>query len=154
MTAKASSEKFRPGPPHRAMRQILSAYAALERGHRQIEKLGLSISEFDFIAALGNTDGLRMNEIQRQMITSAANVTRVAKALEGRGLVERRRAPNSDREVLCRLTPAGDALFAETFGRVGRYSASAISGALGSAELSTLATLLEKFTANLRFGDL
>jgi DNA-binding MarR family transcriptional regulator len=72
---------------------------------------GLLMTEFDMIAALGNTKGLRMGELADAMITSPGNITRVAQALEKRGVVERKRSPRSDRDVLARLTRAGGGIF-------------------------------------------
>src|SRR4051812_40809572 len=103
----------REWPQIRALRLLLRAHARVVETHRRYLEAthGLLMTEFDMIAALGNTKGLRMGELAGAMITSPGNVTRVAQALEKRGLVERKRSPHSDREVLARLTRAGEEFF-------------------------------------------
>jgi DNA-binding MarR family transcriptional regulator len=99
--SRTASERgpVRDWPQIRALRLLLRAQARLVEEHRRhLEaKHALLMTEFDMIAALGNTKGLRMGELASAMITSPGNVTRVAQALEKRGLVARERAPNSDR---------------------------------------------------------
>lgn len=80
-----------------------------------IEAMGLAHSEFDVLATLGNTEGMPMGEMATRMLTSPGNVTRLVKRLEGRGLVQRRRAEWSDRVVIASLTPAGEDLFEQTY---------------------------------------
>jgi DNA-binding MarR family transcriptional regulator len=107
-------------------------------------RLGLLMTEFDMIAALGNTQGLRMGELAVAMITSPGNVTRVAQSLQKRGLVERHRSEVSDREVIARLTPAGEAFFKEHFLEAVEFNCSLFDSALATAEQEQLATLLGK----------
>ena len=102
------------------------------------------------IAALGNTKGLRMGELANAMVTSPANVTRVAQALQKRGLVERKRAEHSDREVIACLTPAGDKFFHQHFIEVASFTRALMDSALSVAELKQLAALLGKLHENLR----
>jgi DNA-binding MarR family transcriptional regulator len=143
-----SSERgpVRDWPQIRALRLLLRAHARIVEDHRRhLEaKHGLLMTEFDMIAALGNTKGLRMGELASAMITSPGNVTRVAQALEKRGLVERKRAPHSDREVLARLTPAGDDFFRKNFVAVASFSRDYIDSALSTAEQKHLLELLGK----------
>jgi DNA-binding MarR family transcriptional regulator len=130
----------------RALRLLLRAHARVLDDHRRhLEaKHGLLMTEFDMIAALGNTNGLRMGNLAEAMITSPGNVTRVAQALEKRGLVERNRAPHSDREVLARLTKAGEEFFRDHFREVANFSSDYVDSALSSAEQKQLAGLLSK----------
>ncbi len=102
----------------------LSLLRALHRSYRDVQcadtqhlegRWGLQHSEFDVIATLGNTAGIRMGEIAARTLSSPANVTRLVKRLEGRGLVERQRSPHSDREVIARLTAEGEALFEQSY---------------------------------------
>ena len=139
----------RDWPQIRALRLLMRAQARIVEDHRRYlgEKHGLLMTEFDMIAALGNTQGLRMGELAGAMITSPANVTRVAQALEERRLVERKRAPHSDREVLARLTPAGEDFFRKHFLGVATFSSDYMDGALSTAEQKQLADLLGKLLA-------
>ena len=148
----APSERghVRTWPQIRALRALLRAHARVVEEHRRhlVATHGLVMTEFDMIAALGNTKGLRMGELAGAMITSPGNVTRVAQALEKRGLVERRRAEHSDREVLARLTPAGDEFFRNHFLGVARFSSDYMDSALSTAEQNQLSELLRKLVEN------
>jgi MarR family 2-MHQ and catechol resistance regulon transcriptional repressor len=130
----------------RALRTLLRASAHLIEEHRSHlgARFDLLMTEFDMIAALGNTEGLNMGQLSGAMITTPGNVTRVAQAMEKRGLVERKRAPHSDREVLARLTPAGEAFFRDHFLEVAHWSSDLMDKALSSSEQKQLAELLGK----------
>ena len=136
----------REWPQIRALRLLMRAHAhVVDDQRRHIEDThGLLMTEFDMIAALGNTDGLRMGALAGAMITTPGNVTRVAQALEKRGLVERKRAPHSDREVLACLTPAGRDFFDAHFMNVVKFSTDYMNGALTIDEQNQLAGLLTK----------
>ena len=142
----------RDWPQIRAFRTLLSANAKIVEAHRVFltARHGMVITEFDMIAALGNTKGLRMGELAEKMVTSPANVTRVAQAMQKRGFVERRRAEHSDREVIACLTPAGDKFFREHFLEVASFTSALMESALSAAELKQLAGLLAKLSENLR----
>lgn len=145
-----------PGPPKSwpqimVLRRLWRAAALLKDLHQpHFEKLGLPMLEFDMLAALGNTKGLRMKDLAQAMITSAPNVTRVCAVMEAKGLVQRRRSETSDREVLASLTPAGERLFEDVFAPTVNYSANILDTGLSRGELETLAALLEKLVATTR----
>ena len=111
--------------------------------------LGLTLSEFDLVAALGNTNGLRMTDIAAHMISSASNVTRLCAVLENRGLVVRKRSRESDREVLARLTPAGQKLFARTFPKISNVTRQIMDSGLTVSEQEQLTGLLTKLMDNV-----
>ena len=152
ITAAASRKgPVREWPQIKAMRLLFRSNARLEEAHRRYlgKEHDLLVTEFDMIAALGNTDGLNMGQLAAAMITTPANVTRVAQALEKRGLIERKRAPHSDREVLARLTPAGDAFFQEHFIDVVSFASDLMDRGLSTNEQKQLAELLGKLHAAL-----
>ena len=69
---------------------------------------GISRARFGVLRALASADtGLTMNEIARQLIVTATNVTRHIVALAEDGLVERTVDPNDKRSVIVHLTDAG-----------------------------------------------
>jgi len=71
----------------RLLRAVMRANAALRDLHKELmSELGTSLTEFDFLAALGNTPGLRMRDLAHAMITTPSNVTRVCAAMEKKGL--------------------------------------------------------------------
>lgn len=135
----------------------LSLLRALHRSYRDVQcadadnletRWGLQHSEFDVIATLGNTDGIRMGEIAARTLSSPANVTRLVKRLEGRGLVERQRSPRSDREVIARLTPAGVALFEEAYPAQYAFVRDWFDARLTAAEQTLLTQALQKLRSH------
>jgi MarR family 2-MHQ and catechol resistance regulon transcriptional repressor len=144
-----------PGPPRdwpeiRLLRVIMRVNAALREHHRRfLEPQEVSMSDFDFLAALGNTGGLRMRELAHAMITTPSNVTRVCSDMEARGLAKRERSPESDREVIARLTPAGQKLFEKLFIPVANASCEAIDPHIDEDEQRKAAAILEKLLAGL-----
>ena len=132
-------------PQVRALRAVFMSNALLRDLHKGLlASLGLSLSEFDLIAALGNTQGMRMTDIAMHMISSASNITRLCAALEKRGLVKRQRSRESDREVLAKLTPAGEKLFQSTFQKVPNYTRQIMDSGLTLSEQKQLTALLDK----------
>jgi DNA-binding MarR family transcriptional regulator len=152
MAKQASPAHVKDWPQIRAFRSLLRAESKLAEEHRRYlaERHDLLLTEFDMIAALGNTHGLRMSDLADAMITSPANVTRVAQSLQKRGLVERARADHSDREVIARLTPLGEEFFRKHFLDVASFSRSLIDGGLSVAEQTQLTALLDKLNDGLR----
>lgn len=135
------------------LRALAIAYETFDDAHKAVLRpYGLSMSDFDVIATLGNTAGLRMKDIAGHMMTSssASNVTRVCSSLEKRGLVERRRAPDNDREVIARLTDAGDGVFRDVFGRMAKFSTAFVDSALEESEQVRVVELLTRFIENAR----
>ena len=73
-----------------------------------------TLPRFDVMTALARTpEGLKMSEISRQLRVSNGNVTVVVDKLAQEGLALRVAVPGDRRANLVRLTPKGQALFAE-----------------------------------------
>jgi DNA-binding MarR family transcriptional regulator len=132
------------------MRRIWRAAAQLSDLHQpHFERLDIPMVEFDLLATLGNTEGMRMKDLATTMVTTASNVTRVCAVMEKKGLVKRQRAPNSDREVIARLTDEGQRLFEDLFPKTVNFSAQLIDTALEPEEQKQLASLLEKLVSKV-----
>jgi DNA-binding MarR family transcriptional regulator len=141
-------------PKHRSqirlLRAIMRANAALRDSHKEaFRPLGLNIAEFDFLAALGNTDGLRMKDLAHHMITTPSNVTRICATMEKKGLAVRERSSESDREVIAKLTPEGQKRFEECFPVIANFSTGLIDELASEDEQRAAATILEKLIAKL-----
>ncbi len=145
-SAKKPKGPVRDWPQVRVFRELLRADAWVQQQARAFveSEIGLGMSEFDMVAELGNQAGVRMSDLAKKMVVSAANVTRVAQSLAAKGLVSRQRAEHSDREVLARLTPEGQALFQKHFPRASLFMASLIDDQLSRKEQLVLAELLAK----------
>ncbi len=124
----------------------MRAYAAVmgsSRAYVEAES-GLGVSELDMLIELGNQPGMRMSDLASRMVVSAANVTRVAQSLAARGLLVKERSPQSEREVLARLTPQGQAMFEKYFPKVTTFMSRLMDERLTTAEQEKLVELLEK----------
>jgi MarR family 2-MHQ and catechol resistance regulon transcriptional repressor len=151
MSTKVDDRPAREWPQIRMLRALAIAHERFTEVHKSaLRHFALSVSEFDVLAALGNTPGMRMKDIADHMMTSSSpsNVTRICTALEKRGLVERQRSPESDREVIARLTPKGDVIFQELFKQIPRFSAAFVDSALGEKEQLQVVKHLTRFIEN------
>ncbi|MGJ7916325.1 MarR family winged helix-turn-helix transcriptional regulator [Massilia sp. LXY-6] len=75
---------------------------------------GITLPRFDMMAQLERQpEGLRMGELSKRMMVTGGNVTGIADQLEREGLVARVPDPADGRAFVVRLTPLGQAAFAE-----------------------------------------
>jgi DNA-binding MarR family transcriptional regulator len=98
--------------------------------------------EYGVLYALSSaTDGLRMSDLCDDVLLTQAGISRLVSRLEKRGLVERRDDPDDARAQRIRLTAPG----LEEQRRVGRaharHVATAMTRALGPAQLETVIEL-------------
>lgn len=108
----------------------------------------LSTTEYDVLYTLSKTsDGLRISELNRQLLLTQTGVSRLVARLEDRRLLERRSDPDDRRAARIRLTPLG----AEAQKTVGRRHARAVTDAmtraLGHEQLEQLRGLCHRITA-------
>jgi DNA-binding MarR family transcriptional regulator len=130
-------------------RALLRAHALINEEHKRfLAQRGLGLSEFDMIAALGNTQGMRMTDLAQHMITTPSNVTRVCQNLAKQGLVERQRSETSDREVVARLTPQGQKAFEEHFPVMVGFTTGFIDELLPTEEQRQVADILNRLCEN------
>jgi DNA-binding MarR family transcriptional regulator len=144
--ARKQKGPVRGWPQVRVFRELLRADAWVVQHTRAFveRQTGLTMTEFDMLAELGNQAGIRMSDLATKMVVSAANVTRVAQSLAAKGLVVRERAAHSDREVLARLTPEGERMFRLHFPQATEFMASLIDSQLTPGEQEQLGELLGK----------
>lgn len=113
-----------------------------ETSDRQIATYGLHPSEFDVLVHLGVVQPQKMRELARRTLLTKSNCTRVMKRLEAKGLARRERCPESDREVLASLTPAGQELFEQVYPRQYEFLKSLYDSRLDQREQEQLIELL------------
>lgn len=90
--------------------QAFEAYSATD-----IRALGLTPPQFDVIATLGNTPGMKSTELGEKTLITKGTLTGVVDRLADRGWVERAAHASDRRCQIVRLTAAGEALFARVF---------------------------------------
>lgn len=115
-----------------------------------------TVREYDVLFTLSTADpcGLRLNELNRDVLISQPSLSRMVDRLEAKGLVTKRPADGDRRGTLIALTPAG-AQLQKTIGRRHVRSIRAyLEPALSDEEMTTLEELCTKLRlAQARIPD-
>ena len=82
---------------------------------RHLEAEGLTPSQFDVLATLGDTEGMTFKALSQQSLVTGGTLTPVLTRLEAKGLVKRCKGTRDTRQTIVSLTPAGQALYEKTF---------------------------------------
>ena len=99
-----------------SMRELARSYQAFSAcSETHLRSLGLTPSQFDVIASLGNTNGMSMGDLGEKTLITKGTLTGVIDRLEQKQLVEREVPPDNRRCVIVRLTPSGATLFDQVF---------------------------------------
>lgn len=90
--------------------QLFEDYSATH-----LRSLGLTPPQFDVISSLGNTPGLPLNRLAEVTLITKGTLTGIIDRLEKRNLVRRKVSLVDRRSFIAFLTPAGIAVFHQTF---------------------------------------
>jgi MarR family 2-MHQ and catechol resistance regulon transcriptional repressor len=90
--------------------QVFESYSATH-----IRTLGLTSSQFDIVATLGNTDGMSFKDLGEKTLITKGTLTGVVDRLEAKGFVRRVASPSDGRSQMVQLTKSGEDLFAKVF---------------------------------------
>ena len=124
MTACYSSRDAAREPFLQVVCELVGAYFAFEAlGAAHLRTLGLTSSQFDVIATLGNTPGMTFKELGEKTLITKGTLTGVVDRLEDKGLVRRVVQVDDRRSVLARLTPRGEEVFEQAFTSASTVSA-------------------------------
>jgi MarR family transcriptional regulator, 2-MHQ and catechol-resistance regulon repressor len=131
------------------LRQLIRCTQAFERfSGAHVKTMGLTESQFDVIATLGNTDGMTCKELGERTLITKGTLTGVLDRMEARSLITRRADDADARRTHIALTRKGHILFAEVFPAHLKHLQRAFDR-LSSGELSGLyaglSTLREAF---------
>jgi DNA-binding MarR family transcriptional regulator len=114
--AKRSRRHVRPASRERLRLwlRILRASRGMETELRERLRIthGMTLPQFDVLAALARRGEITMTELSRQLMVSNGNVTGIIDRLVEDGWVERAARPGDRRSTLVRLTPKGTEDFA------------------------------------------
>ncbi len=125
------------------LRPLVETYFAfIRRDDPHIRSLGLTPSQFDVIATLGDTEGMTCKELSEKTLVTKGTLTGVLDRLEKKGLIERVPSREDRRCTLIRLTLKGDARFREVFPAHIEYMKPHFQRVLTTAEASKLRELL------------
>ncbi|MBI2964506.1 MAG: MarR family transcriptional regulator [Deltaproteobacteria bacterium] len=141
----------RPSEPYLAMvRALVEAYFAfVDRDAKTIRRHGLTPSQFDVVATLGNTPGMTCRELSAKTLVTKGTLTGVLDRLASRGVVERLPSPRDRRSIHVRLTAEGARLFRRSFPAVVGAMRPYFERALGAREARRLRTLLARLKQSL-----
>lgn len=98
------------------LRELLRTHQAfLSYAASHVQKLNLTLPQFDVIITLGNTPGMPYKKLGEETLITKGTLTGVISRLEDKGLVQRVASETDGRSQIIRLTEAGNALFERTF---------------------------------------
>ena len=98
------------------MKELASTYQAFEgysAGH--IKQLGLTTTQFDILATLGNQLPMTCSELGEKTLILKGTMTGVLERMEAKGLIEKIPNQADGRSYMIGLTKSGDKLFKKTF---------------------------------------
>jgi DNA-binding MarR family transcriptional regulator len=107
--------------------------------------VGISLPKYFILHVLAREGGISQGEIGRLYAVDPSRITRLAKQLEGEGLIERARDAEDNRVVRVNLTPEGRRAF-EAASEGGEAFRSRVRRALNDEEHRELRRLLGKLT--------
>lgn len=138
-TLAAAAESFMP-----TMRELVRTYQAFASyGERHVRQLGLTPSQFDVIATLGNTSGMSMGDLAEKTLVTKGTLTGIIDRLEAKELVRREVPEGNRRSFTVVLTPQGEEVFKQVFPvHIGHFKQRFEQ--LEPAELEQLQQLLHK----------
>jgi len=99
-----------------SLRNLVSSYQAFERySAPHIKGLGLTLTQFDVIATLGNQPPMSCKELGEKTLVTKGTLTGVLERLEVKGLIQRQLNAEDARSQLVGLTLEGQTLFEKVF---------------------------------------
>jgi MarR family transcriptional regulator, organic hydroperoxide resistance regulator len=106
---------FRSRAQEATIALMRTASVISRRYARLVEPHGISLAQYNVLRILrgAGPDGLPTLAIRDRMIDEGSTVTRLLDKLEQAALVTRDRSRPDRRQVLCRITPAGEQLLAK-----------------------------------------
>jgi MarR family transcriptional regulator, 2-MHQ and catechol-resistance regulon repressor len=98
------------------LRELMRCAQAFEHfSAMRIRNQGLTTSQFDVIATLGNTDGMTCKELGEQTLITKGTLTGVLDRMEARGLLKRGVCREDARSTHVSLTRKGELVFSDVF---------------------------------------
>lgn len=143
----------RTDPCLKVLRPLVETYFAfLDKSAPHIRLLGLTCSQFDVIATLGDTEGMTCKELSEKTLVTKGTLTGVLDRLATKGLIARVPSREDRRSIFIRLTPKGDTLFQKVFAAHIRHMQPYFERALTAPEATKLRELLLRLKASFEKG--
>ena len=126
------------------LRELALAYHSFERySAPDIKALGLTHTQFDIIATLGNQPHMTCKQLGEKTLVTKGTLTGVLERLEMKGILERKLNPEDARSQMIGLTKAGQELFEKVFPHHLAHLEKAF-GALSADEMTEIQVSLKK----------
>lgn len=98
------------------VKELASTYQAFESySTSHIKEMGLTMTQFDILATLGNQPPMTCKELSDKTLILKGTMTGVLERLEAKGLIEKIANENDGRSYKIGLTKTGDKLFKKNF---------------------------------------
>ena len=124
------------------LKELVTTYQAFEHySAAHVKSVGLTMTQFDVIATLGNQPPMSCKDLGNKTLVSKGTLTGVLERLEEKGYVSRGSNPEDARSQLVCLTKSGQKLFEKVFPLHMEFLGKAFSK-LSAAELAQLRTSL------------
>jgi len=129
------------------LRDLVLAYQGFERySAPHINALGLTTTQFDVIATLGNQPPMTCKELGEKTLVTKGTLTGVLERLEAKGILQRKANPGDARSQMIGLTAQGQQLFDKIFPEHLKYLGKAFEK-LSASEMGQLQTSLKQLRA-------
>lgn len=136
----------------RSIRLLSECYHTFEHmSGAHVRTLGLTPSQFDIIATLGNTPGMSFKELGAKTLITKGTLTGVIDRLEAKGIVKRIVQMEDRRSTIVRLTAKGEREFERVFAPHVQHCKQAFS-AYREADVAALERELAKLKTHLEAG--
>lgn len=129
------------------VKALVQAYQAFEaHSTAHIKEMGLTMTQFDIVATLGNQPPMTCKELGEKTLISKGTMTGVLERLELKGLIEKLMNDEDGRSYKIGLSKAGEKLFKKVFPEHVEYLGKAF-GKLSKKELEQAVTVLKEVKA-------
>ena len=126
------------------VKELVQAYQAFEMySGAHIKEMGLTITQFDVVATLGNQPPMTCKELGEKTLVSKGTMTGVLERLEAKGLIEKLMNTDDGRSYKIGLSKSGDRLFKKVFPEHVEYLGKSI-GKLSKKEIEHAVTVLRE----------
>jgi DNA-binding MarR family transcriptional regulator len=98
------------------VKELVQAYQAFEaHSAAHIKEMGLTMTQFDIVATLGNQPPMTCKELGEKTLVSKGTMTGVLERLEAKGFIEKLMNTDDGRSYKIGLSKAGNKLFQKVF---------------------------------------
>ncbi|WP_438979863.1 MarR family winged helix-turn-helix transcriptional regulator [Polynucleobacter sp.] len=126
------------------VKELVQAYQAFEmHSGAHIKEMGLTTTQFDIVATLGNQPPMTCKELGEKTLVSKGTMTGVLERLEAKGLIEKFMNTDDGRSYKIGLSKSGDRLFKKVFPEHVEYLGKSI-GKLSKKEIEHAVTVLRE----------